>query len=172
MDGYLVWPCHCRAWLPLLVLPCLPSFWTRPSSVLPSNSSGTSEDQLAVTSVFPLSSQQQKLLHCPRQLEKLLLSLLHATPRRTATPLRLGTTSMSKYLRNLSEGHRSQEMTPVPNNVVTGRKNLQRNYYWLSTNRMPFVSLLSKMPQSWPGALLKLPLASLCPYVLALAARL
>lgn len=81
---YLLWPSHCRAQLLFFVLLCPPSFWARQSSALTLNLSGTSKDQLVVTSVFHLSCQQQKLLHCPRQLEKLLLSLLCATPCRWA----------------------------------------------------------------------------------------
>lgn len=125
--------------------------------------SGTSKDQLVVTSVFPLSSQQQKLLHCPR----------HSTPCRMTVPLQLRTTSMSKYMINLSERHRSQEVTLVPINALMGRKYLQEKiYYWSMTNWISFVSLLSKTPWGCPGALLNWPLANLHPCIVTLAAAL
>ncbi|KAF2973785.1 hypothetical protein EK904_004627 [Melospiza melodia maxima] len=97
---------------------------SRPSSALTSNSSGTSKDQLVVAAVFLFSSQQQKLLYCPKPLEK-LLTLLRATPHRMTAPLHLGT-SVSKYWKNLLEGQRSLEMTTVPKNIFMGRKSVQR----------------------------------------------
>jgi len=76
MDDYLMWPCRCRASSLTLVLLSPPS-WAWPSFTLASNLSDTSKEQLVATSVFLLSCQQQKFLHCPRQLVKLLLSVLH-----------------------------------------------------------------------------------------------